>query len=644
MSSRTRAAVVMCVWILGYGAGEARLEAQCNPSCIGRVCGPDPVCGTSCGQCTEPAICNDDSGHCFELDLNCPAGGPIAQFDPGALGIATNELADGRYNASSRAELLADTGVQRGQIAISWKEIQQNNGDSYAWEEADRQIGALESAGLDPVVILRDLPAWAMSSPDLLLYWRAFVLAAVDRYGGGPSGNDTVHNWQFENEPNLSISPYGGNATLYSTLLNAMMMEVHAADSTARVWGPSVVWLAGNDGYENGGADCTGCTDCTEWPRSLACSQPMTYLKDVLDLGLPDVVSIHIYEPDPERMLDVYLAVVDHLAKRQPPQRAIPIVVNEGHFGFGPGRTSSVDACPYDVGQEVLAQDVASFYSCLLSTNASEVLWFNGSDRFTPGAKCAPDNIRQTGVLGFADNPFHNFEPAEMKNAYFALGAIERSQAARAAAPARLAAVPSTCRIAPGASSCATTLVWTGRYSPSDYPRTFLQVWRDTGTQPVSVGCTAPSAIGEAVVQLDSEWTTFELREVFSLACPNSPTGTVIDRVIARGNASLSVRARGAVFALDSPCSFVGRGCNLAVVWWSDGLTTATYPKVKVFAGGGVYRCADAGATGMARMTGDFANEAGILFRLYEAKGCESGAELGRLLAATRGRGEQAEP
>jgi hypothetical protein len=40
----------------------------CQPSCGTRKCGPDPVCGQSCGSCTAPATC-DSSGQCTSAAL-----------------------------------------------------------------------------------------------------------------------------------------------------------------------------------------------------------------------------------------------------------------------------------------------------------------------------------------------------------------------------------------------------------------------------------------------------------------------------------------------------------------------------------------------------------------------------------------------
>lgn len=627
-------------------AGPARVDAQfCSPSC------------------SSSEVCNESTGECFELDLNCPAGGPIAQLAPEAIGIATNELADGHYfrpEPPSRADLLAAAGVRRAQIAISWSIAQPESGAPFDWTEADRRINALTLSGLDPVVVLEKPPAWAQDACFRIQdqqAWRAFVHASVARYGSGPGGTGAVRNWQVENEPNLGVAyslwppgepppcapttdpPYPSGPSAYASLLQAAMDEVHAVDSGGRVWGPSVVWHVNNDGCG---------LACSTWPEMLESSQPMQYLNEVLIESVPDVVSVHIYEPDPERLLDVYLAVVDKLARREKPLRSIPIVVNEGHFGFALDRTfpslalpSPNGGCAYNVGADLLAQDVASFYACLLGTNVSEVLWFNGNDRYTPTHSCVPDNIRRTGVLGFdgVPNSEELFPPPLVKNAYYALRAIQQAQAERAVARARLVAVPSTCRIEDG-NSCTSTLFWARR----DYVGA-LQVWRDG--LPVLGACTPAKGIhGQVSVQLSSAPATFELRA--SEKCTSSPQpGLLLDRVIARGDADLEDRPRGAIFALDSPC-FIPPGigstaCPMSLVWWSNGTNAETFPKVKIFAGGSKYLCVDAGTAGIVRTPegADMWNNAnGILFRIYEAQVCDGGETgLGRLLAATRGFG-----
>jgi hypothetical protein len=47
--------------------GEACISGECQPctpGCQGRECGPDPLCNTSCGECTLPKTCELPSGSC----------------------------------------------------------------------------------------------------------------------------------------------------------------------------------------------------------------------------------------------------------------------------------------------------------------------------------------------------------------------------------------------------------------------------------------------------------------------------------------------------------------------------------------------------------------------------------------------------
>jgi hypothetical protein len=46
-------------------------EAPCVPQCAGRSCGPDPVCGVSCGSCDDGLSCNS-AGQCVSTSGNAP--------------------------------------------------------------------------------------------------------------------------------------------------------------------------------------------------------------------------------------------------------------------------------------------------------------------------------------------------------------------------------------------------------------------------------------------------------------------------------------------------------------------------------------------------------------------------------------------
>jgi len=68
-------------------------SGACVPDCTGRNCGPDPVCGESCGVCDDGWLCNNDNGQCVYSpecfnDNDCPGdfyhciGGQCIYQDP----------------------------------------------------------------------------------------------------------------------------------------------------------------------------------------------------------------------------------------------------------------------------------------------------------------------------------------------------------------------------------------------------------------------------------------------------------------------------------------------------------------------------------------------------------------------------------
>ena len=581
----------------------------CVPDCAGRACGPDTRCGGTCGTCEEPLICSELAGHCLDLDLSCPASGsPWTAYRAEALGIATNELIDSRYDVGARAALLARTGARYGQIGIRLPDT-----GAADWSAIDGLLGSMRGAGLDLVVLL-----FGPGVPDAR--WRDFVRASVLRYGS--AGRGWVADWQLWNEPNGPLDLFGASVDDYVALLDATYEEVHAADSSARVWAPSVVVHANNDAYGDGSA----------WPASLVSSAPIVYLDRVLETGRFDVVSVHLYEPDPARMLDVQLTIVERMVARD--RRATPLVVNEGNYTMDPAR-SPPGSCPYAAASEAVhAQDVAHFYACLLGANAAQVLWFNGSDRYTgllAANQCDPDSIRRTGVLAFAGDPTVSFEPSRPKDGYYVLGRIARVLEQHRLARARIEAVPSPCRIALASDDCATTLMWTRR----DPSVGTLQIRRDGAI----VGCAARGeAMGVFAARVGRDRVRFELVE--TVDCTSVTGGTLVDTVFVRGE-ELPARVRGAVFAVADPCRIAPAEttCASTIGIWTEGLDGASSPNVQVFAGASLWRCLPSNEAHILE-TGSWQSPRGVLYRLYPAASCAAGALLGPLLAATRAHGE----
>ncbi len=78
--------------VCGFSCGDCDEGETCNdhgecitdtcvPDCTGRVCGPDPVCGVSCGDCDEGETCNDH-GECITDTCMPDCTGRVCGPDP----------------------------------------------------------------------------------------------------------------------------------------------------------------------------------------------------------------------------------------------------------------------------------------------------------------------------------------------------------------------------------------------------------------------------------------------------------------------------------------------------------------------------------------------------------------------------------
>lgn len=115
---------------------------------------------------------------------------------------------------------------------------------AYNWVQLDAQLRLIRAHRLEPIVYIAAAPTWAVrdvhgfSRPDPAEY-RAFALAAVQRYSGATRGLPRVRYWQAWNEPNKvanrSFKPTA--ATWYRTLVNAFAASVHSRSGNAVVAG-----------------------------------------------------------------------------------------------------------------------------------------------------------------------------------------------------------------------------------------------------------------------------------------------------------------------------------------------------------------------------------------------------------------------
>lgn len=59
----------------------------CVPNCVGRICGPDPTCGISCGVCPTGQTCNSLGTACISCISNCD--GKVCGESDGCGGVCT---------------------------------------------------------------------------------------------------------------------------------------------------------------------------------------------------------------------------------------------------------------------------------------------------------------------------------------------------------------------------------------------------------------------------------------------------------------------------------------------------------------------------------------------------------------------------
>lgn len=116
---------------------------------------------------------------------------------------------------------------------------------AYHWDDFDRKIRMIVSAGLEPIVTLHYPPVWAgggyRATPDPVEFAK-FAHAAAERYDGGHLGLPRVRNWMVYNEPNLEQwfgTQYEGDKLVsparYRTLLNAAADALHSVHSDNNV-------------------------------------------------------------------------------------------------------------------------------------------------------------------------------------------------------------------------------------------------------------------------------------------------------------------------------------------------------------------------------------------------------------------------
>jgi hypothetical protein len=171
---------------------------------------------------------------------------------PSAAGARTP---DDFFGVVSHGPLVADDyprmrsgGVAKLRFVLSWREIQPAP-DVFDWSVPDAIVGGAADHGIEPLPFVFGSPSWIgeeahppLASVQERQAWRAFLTAAVERYGRGGSFWEgranalPITDWQIWNEPNYPLywNPRP-DARQYADLLELSAKAITSADERARI-------------------------------------------------------------------------------------------------------------------------------------------------------------------------------------------------------------------------------------------------------------------------------------------------------------------------------------------------------------------------------------------------------------------------
>jgi len=142
----------------------------------------------------------------------------------------------GPGTVEERVATLQKLGVRVMRVTVHWDQVEPEQG-SFDWGGTDTVLGALQDAGIEPVVTLYGTPGWAngVRAPNVApsdgTTFAAFAAAIAGRY---PS----VHKWTIWNEPNQRRWLSTASPVQYVTrLLNPAYAAIHDVSPSSRVAG-----------------------------------------------------------------------------------------------------------------------------------------------------------------------------------------------------------------------------------------------------------------------------------------------------------------------------------------------------------------------------------------------------------------------
>lgn len=151
-------------------------------------------------------------------------------------------------------------GIESVRIPIEWAAVQPTKNGELQWAGIDELVGTLARAGLRVLPVIQGTPRWLAHDPRTLPVnnarqrgaWKAFLTAAVERYGPGGtfwaekapgvvkyepaiSTPQPIRSWQIWNEVNFFYFTYPVSPARYARLVVQSSQALKAADPGAKL-------------------------------------------------------------------------------------------------------------------------------------------------------------------------------------------------------------------------------------------------------------------------------------------------------------------------------------------------------------------------------------------------------------------------
>lgn len=151
-------------------------------------------------------------------------------------------------------------GIETVRIPVEWAAIEPTKNGELQWGYLDEVVGTLARAGLRVLPVIQGTPAWLahdsrrlpIDSARQRAAWKAFLAAAVERYGPGgefwaekapgvvkyePAITTAlpIRNWQIWNEVNFFYFTYPVSPGRYARLVKLSSQALKAADPGAKL-------------------------------------------------------------------------------------------------------------------------------------------------------------------------------------------------------------------------------------------------------------------------------------------------------------------------------------------------------------------------------------------------------------------------